>query len=184
MFDKDRFIESCKAAVPEGQKAMREVVAAAVCDPASIIKSLGEPQSAGLTPLYRSSDLTILQFVWSPRMSIFPHNHEMYSIVGLYVGREDNLFWRRHGAGIEAAGAKSLGPGEVATLGPDIIHSVTNPIGKRSCALHVYGGDFFDPPQPRKEWDHETLEEKPWSLDHAKALFREADARHALAEGI
>lgn len=184
MFDKEKFIESCRAALPEGQKAIREVMEAAVSDPASIVAALGEPQAAGLTPLYRSMDLTILQFVWSPRMSIFPHNHEMYAVIGLYAGREDNLFWRRREDCIEAAGAESLGAGEVTTLGPDIIHSVTNPIGKRSCALHIYGGDFFNPPKPRKEWDYETLEEKLWDIEHARALFREADARHALTAGL
>jgi len=76
-------------------------------------------------------------------MSLMPHNHQMFSVIGIYSGREDNVFWRRTGTSIEAAGAKSLGVGDVASLGRDIIHSVLNPIGKMTCALHVYGGDFF-----------------------------------------
>ena len=74
-------------------------------------------------------------------------------------------------------GARSLGAGDVATLDRDVIHSVLNPIGKMTCAIHVYGGDFFAPPVPRSEWDHETLTEQPWNVDHAKALFREAEVR-------
>jgi hypothetical protein len=62
-------------------------------------------------------------------------------------------------------------------LGHDIIHSVLNPIGKMTCAIHVYGGDFFDPPQPRSEWDHETLIEAPWNIDGVKSRFQEAEAR-------
>jgi predicted metal-dependent enzyme (double-stranded beta helix superfamily) len=99
------------------------------------------------------------------------------SNVGIYSGREDNIFWRRKETTIEAAGAKSLGVGDVATLGRDIIHSVLNPIGKMTCAIHVYGGDFFDPDEPRSEWDHETLIERPWNIDKVKSLFREAEAR-------
>ena len=78
---------------------------------------------------------------------------------------------------IEAAGAKSLGSGDVATLGSNIIHSVLNPIGKMTCALHVYGGDFFEPEEPRSEWDHETLQEQAWDIDRVRTLFARADAR-------
>ncbi len=176
-FDTDAFVEACKAARPEGQKAIREVVREALSDCQGISQALGEPLRAGITPLYRSPDLTVLHFVWAPVMTIFPHNHEMFSVVGLYSGREDNVFWRKTDEGIEAAGAQSLGAGDVATLGKDIIHSVTNPLSRRSLALHVYGGDFFDPPVPRKEWDHETLQERPWDLAHARLCFEEGDRR-------
>ena len=71
-----------------------------------------------------------------------------------------------------------MGPGQVATLGRDIIHSVANPISKLTSAIHVYGGDFFNPPQPRSQWDHETLVEQPWDMDHTRAVFRDADSRY------
>ncbi len=177
MFAEDRFIEDCKRAVAEGQKAVREIVAEALSDPAAVLAELGEPEHAGIVPLHRAPDLTIIKFTWAPCMSLMPHNHQMFSVVGIYAGREDNLFWRRTDATIEAAGAASLGVGEVTTLGRDIIHSVVNPIGKMTCAIHVYGGDFFDPPEARSEWDHETLEERPWALDGVRRLFREAEAR-------
>lgn len=177
MFDKDRFIQDCKDAVPEGQRAIREVVAKAVSDGAGVIAGLGEPEHAGITPLYRSRELTIINFVWAPYMCLMPHNHRMYAVIGIYTGREDNIFWRRTEVAIEAAGATSLGAGDVTTLGHDIIHSVLNPIGKKTCAIHVYGGDFFAPAEPRSEWDHETLIERPWNVERVKTLFQEAEAR-------
>lgn len=182
MFNKDRFIQDCIKAVAEGQGAVREVVAKAVSDSARVMSELGEPEHAGITPIYRSPDLTIINFVWAPCMSLMPHNHQMFSVVGIYSGREDNVFWRRKEGGIEAAGARSMGVGDVATLGRDVIHSVLNPIGKMTCAIHVYGGDFFDPADPRSEWDHETLMERPWNIDRVKSLFQEADARFNAAK--
>lgn len=178
MFAKDRFIEDCKRAVAEGQAAVREVVTEALSDPAAVMAELGEPERAGIVPIHRSSELTVINFAWAPCMSLMPHDHQMYAVIGIYTGREDNVFWRRRGAVIEAAGAKSLGVGDVATLGRDIIHSVLNPIGKMTCAIHVYGGDFFDPPQPRSEWDHETLEERPWDIDKVRLIFRDAERRY------
>jgi predicted metal-dependent enzyme (double-stranded beta helix superfamily) len=177
MFDKDRFIEACRVAVSEGQAAVREVVAEAVADPAAILAELGEPSRAGIVPLHRSPDLTVMNFTWAPCMSLVPHNHKMFSVVGIYAGREDNVFWRRSGQSIEAAGARSLGTGDVATLGRDIIHSVLNPIGKMTCAFHVYGGDFFGTAEKRSQWDHETLEERPWDIEDVKGRFRDAEAR-------
>lgn len=177
MFDKDRFIQDCLDAVAEGQGAVREVVTKAVAEPGQLMAAFGEPQHAGITPLYKSADLTIIHFVWAPYMSLMPHNHQMFSVVGIYSGREDNVFWRRTGTSLQAAGAQSLAAGDIATLGRDIIHSVLNPIGKMTSAIHVYGGNFFDPPEPRSQWDHETLSEGPWNIDQIKSLFQEAEAR-------
>jgi predicted metal-dependent enzyme (double-stranded beta helix superfamily) len=177
MFDKDRFIQDCIDALPEGQGAIRELVSKAVSDSAGVMSEFGEPEYAGIRPIYRAHDLTIIDFAWAPCMSLMPHNHQMFSVIGIYSGREDNVFWRRTEASIEAAGAQSLGAGDVATLGRDIIHSVLNPIGKMTCALHVYGGDFFAPDTPRSEWDHETLVERPWDIDRVKLLFQEAEVR-------
>ena len=186
MFRKDRFVEDCKLAVGEGQSAVRELVAEAVADPSAIIAELGEPTGAGVYPLYHAHDLTVINFVWAPYMTLPPHNHNMFAVIGIYSGREDNMFWRRidngagdgAGPGIEAAGAESLGAGQVATLGRDIIHSVANPIAKLTSAIHVYGGDFFDPPEARSQWDHETLVEQPWDMDHTRAVFRQAETRY------
>ena len=69
------------------------------------------------------------------------------AVIGVYTGREDNIFWRRvpgaAGGRIEAAGARSLGERDAEPLGRDIIHSVTNPLSRLTGAIHVYGGDFF-----------------------------------------
>src|SRR5919204_4128150 len=136
MFDLDRFKAECSAAVTDraALSAIREVVARAVEDPATVLKAVGEPVRSEVQTLHRSTDLTILNVVWGPRMTVMPHNHEMWAVIGIYTGREDNILWRRlpgdaHGR-IEAAGAKALSEREAFPLGHDIIHSVTNPIGR------------------------------------------------------
>lgn len=177
MFDKDRLIEDCVKAVGEGEGAISELVAAAVSDGARVIAELGPPTHAGINTLYRAPDLTIINFVWAPCMSLMPHDHHMFSVVGIYTGREDNVFWQRTEGGIEARGAKSLGTGDITILERDAIHSVLNPIGKMTCAIHVYGGDFFAPPEPRSMWDHETLVERPWDVERVKEVFAGAEAR-------
>jgi predicted metal-dependent enzyme (double-stranded beta helix superfamily) len=177
MFDKERFIEDCMQALSGGQRAVRDVVKRAVSQPSGIINTLGEPVHAGITPLYRSSDLTILNFAWAPCMNLMPHNHNMFAVIGIYTGREDNIIWRKTPDRIEATSAQSLGVGDVATLGQDAIHSVLNPLTKMTCAIHVYGGDFFAPDEPRSEWDSETLIQSPWDGAKVQQLFEDAEAR-------
>ena len=174
MFDLHTFIADCRAAVAvdHTHHAALEVMKAAFHDPDSILATLGEPTGPTIDPLYRSADLTVLNIVWGPHQTLMPHNHEMWAIIGIYTGREDNIFWRRvkdDPARVEAAGAKTLLAGDVAPLGKDIIHSVTNPLGRLTGAIHVYGGDFFA--EPRSEWDEETLAERPYNIDRLKAFF-------------
>ncbi len=115
----------------------------------------------------------MLNVIWGPRMTLMPHNHNMWAMIGVYGGREDNIFWRRlpddELGRIEAAGAKSLGPADVRPLGEEIIHSVTNPTSKLTGAIHVYGGDFFT--EERSEWDPETLAEQPYDVEKNMQFF-------------
>lgn len=177
MFDLDRFIADCRAALAAERthRHVREVVARAVVEPAAVLARLGEPTRAGLHKLYQSSDLSILNVVWAPMMTVVPHNHRMWAVIGIYSGREDNIFWRRLAGGkVEAAGAKALCTKDAEPLGDDIIHSVTNPIPRFTGAIHVYGGDFFSPAW-RSEWDPETLLEQPWDPERAVRRFEEAN---------
>jgi len=178
-FDLDQFIADCRAArdTDASHKLVREVVARAVCDPAAILKGLGEPKRAGLQKLYHSETLTILNVIWAPKMSVMPHDHRMWAVIGVYSGREDNIFWRRlpnERGKVEAAGAKSLSTGEAEPLGHNIIHSVINPIGRLTGAIHVYGGDFFR--AERSEWDPETLLEERYNVEKNMRLFEDANA--------
>ncbi len=179
MFDLDRFVADCRAALAEdsSHKSVREIVARAVAEPAAVLTALGEPSRGTIERLHHSDDLTILNVVWPPHMTIMPHNHQMWAVIGVYTGREDNIFWRRvseDGSKIEAAGAKSLCIKDAAPLGRDIIHSVTNPIPRLSGAIHVYGGDFFA--AARSEWDPETLSEQRYDVEKNMRLFDKANA--------
>jgi len=188
MFDLDRFTAECCAAAAEGdgQQAIREVLARAVEASRDVLNVLGEPRRAAVKTLHRSADLTILNVVWGPQMTVMPHNHNMWAVIGIYTGREDNILWRRvpddPSGRIEAAGAKALSERDAFPLGRDIIHSVTNPIARLTGAIHVYGADFFG--VPRSEWDPERLVEQPGDVQRTLRLFEESNRLYALGEGI
>jgi predicted metal-dependent enzyme (double-stranded beta helix superfamily) len=183
MFDLDQFIADCNTAVhaDRSHKLVREVVARAVSDPTAVIAGLGEPRRAEVQELYNSPELTILNVIWGPLMTIMPHNHLMWAVIGVYTGREDNIFWRRlpvEASGkVEVACAKSLGERDAEPLGRDIIHSVTNPLLRLTGAIHVYGGDFFS--VSRSEWDPETLLERNYDMEKNLRLFEAANRAYA-----
>lgn len=176
MFNLDNFIESCESAVTNNETHLeiKEIVEKAVSDPESLMKAVGEPSKTGASPIFSSSKLTIVNVVWAPWVTIYPHNHNIWAVIGIYSGREDNIFWRRISEDkqgrIEAAGARSLCLGDVTPLGPDIIHSVNNPIPRNSGAIHIYGGDFFHV-ENRSEWDPEDLTEHEYNAENVKNVL-------------
>ena len=67
-FDLDRFIGDLRAALGErSRQALREVVARAVSEPASLLRAMGAPDKAAVQVLHQAPDLTVLNVVWAPK---------------------------------------------------------------------------------------------------------------------
>jgi predicted metal-dependent enzyme (double-stranded beta helix superfamily) len=182
MFDVQRFVAQCRSALKEtdAAAAIREILARAVSNPGEVLAGIGEPKRATVQKIHVADELTIINVIWGPHMTIMPHNHKITAIIGVYTGAEDNIFWRRTGdpSGlIKAAGARSLRTKDVEVLGPDAIHSVTNPILRLTGAIHVYLGPFFT--VHRSEWHPETLCEGAYDIEKNMRLFEESNARLA-----
>jgi predicted metal-dependent enzyme (double-stranded beta helix superfamily) len=181
MLDLEKFVVDCRRAIAIDPSCchLRDVVSRAVADPSEVINAFGEPRRGQLQTLYRSPELTVLNVIWAPAMTIMPHDHRMWAVIGIYGGREDNVFWQRvlgHPQGqVEIAGVKTLETGETAVLDRDIIHSVTNPTRQLTGAIHVYNGDFFA--AERSEWDPASLVERPFDAGRAVRLFDEANLK-------
>ena len=176
--DLQPFIDDCVAANTEddAQAAVREVLARGVSDPRAMLLRVGEPVRAGITVHHRAADLTIFSAAWTPQMNLMPHNHKMWALIGIYTGREDNIFWRRSEDGVTAHDAEVLFEGDVGALPETAIHSVTNPLERFTGGLHIYGGDFFA--TTRSQWDPDTREESPSDGAVIRAIFEQANERY------
>ena len=177
MLNLDQFVADCRAALRQAspELAVKEIVERAVTSPSEVEAVLGTPREGKIGVLHHDHDLTILNVVWTPGMAVYPHDHRMWAVIGLYGGREDNTFYRRSPEGLQVAGAKQLETGNVAVLRQAIIHSVANPLRAFTGAIHIYGGDFFG--TPRSEWDRETLQEQPFDVARARKVFADANER-------
>ena len=165
-------------AYKDGQPGVEETLRKLASEPGKLVDTLGEPTKGGIRSLYNDSEITILNIVWAPLMVLRPHDHNMWASIGVYGGREDNVYWQRSEGSIAATGAKSLGRGDVGSLGKEGIHSVINPVPKLTAAIHVYGGDFFAP--GRSQWVGEDLEEAPFSQTGLVKHFMESNERFEL----
>jgi len=171
--DPDELVARCVEAIADGDPrlAVRSVLERAVSD-RHLADTVGA-RGTGLNALYNTAELTVLNVVWPPLVSLFPHEHRMWAAIGIYGGREDNAFYRRDGDTIVPSGGKALDEGDVLLLGDDAIHSVHNPARVHTGAIHVYGGDFFA--TPRSQWDAETLAEEPYDIADVQAEFQRAE---------
>ena len=183
MIDVDELIAACQDAVREAQPqlAVRDVLERTVRDPAAVLRAL-PAERAEVVALHASEELTVLHVVWAPGMRIRPHDHLMWAAIGLYAGQEDNAFYRRAGGQMVAAGGKQIRVGDVALLGADVVHAVTNPLRHCTAAIHVYGGDLTTCPG-RIEWDEQAQREVPYDFTASQRYFAEANAAMEAAAG-
>jgi predicted metal-dependent enzyme (double-stranded beta helix superfamily) len=101
----------------------------------------------------------------------------MWAAIGIYTGGEDNRFFRRTGDTLGVTGGKDLRARDVALLGDDTIHAVSNPTAEFTGAIHIYGGDFFT--TPRSEWRGEPYREQPYDVDYVVNYFDEANRTYS-----
>ena len=97
------------------------------------------------------------------------HDHGIWAVIGIYVGREQNVFHRHSEHGLNQHGSKELHTKDTVPMSASIIHAVTNPLDKITVAIHVYGGDSFA--TPRSKWDAKTFEVRPYDVEHTMRVF-------------
>lgn len=184
MFDFSRFAEACQTSLkmPDPADAVRKIMSDAMTVPTSIESALGteelnEGDSAKYVFLHQSPALTILKVVMPGNLLSPPHNHLIWAVIGIYKGRENNIFYRREGDRIVETGRRDLVAPEVMMLTPDVIHGISNPIAHQSYALHVYGGSLANP--ARSLWNPFTLKEEPFQIPALLNYEREMMQRTA-----
>jgi len=185
MFDLDGFVERCRrlAGEPHAPKRVLELMREAVADPEAVKKGVPPlaPNVGVLDePIFRSSELTVLNVALRPGGLSIPHNHAMWAVIGIYQGKEANTFFRRTEHGLEQSNHRTVETGEAMLLGADVVHAIENPLASLTLGLHVYGGDLLG--VERSMWRSEAGEESPYEVAQFYGWSRDrALARRALA---
>ena len=177
-FSVDAFLDDLHGACADAsaRHAVRDVVARAVSDPVALEQAFGPLVRGQSTALFRSDDLLVLHIVWPPEISVAPHEHNLWAVMGIYRGVEDNTFFRRTEDGrIERHGTVRLEPRDTRIMGEDAIHAVDVPTLAPTGAIHVYGGDLIT--VERSEFDPVTGAELPFDWRKSERQFAELNDR-------
>jgi putative acetyltransferase len=166
------FVGRCRSwlGAPDVAERVAEAVRTLVADPASRTDVSGaverlRPQPGAAAVIHRSDELTVLGLEVAAGFVSPAHEHRLWSVVGIYEGAEDNVFYRRTRDGIEETGRAVVRAGEAVALPADAVHRITNSGAEPLRALHVYGGDLFA--TARSEWDDATGAERPFGSSRA-----------------
>jgi len=164
-------IEKCQRALAteDPQASVEAILLEAAEDPALAEAVSRRTRFANLADLaiHRDENLTLLAGTLPPGFSAAPHNHNLWSVVSVCSGQEDNQFYERDGDGLKRTGEASVvAPGVLANTA-DVIHSICNPLDEPLLVLHAYGGDLFA--VERSNWDPVTLKEKPFDWQQVRS---------------
>lgn len=171
MSPRETFIDSIKTAnAAGGRDAVRDVLATALSGWSGAPDWIGPLEAGDFSVIYQADDLTIMNIIWPPGVITEPHNHNSWAVIGIYLGREDNLLWQRDGDGISPVGALTLAAGDTHVMDKDAIHSAFNPSQTMTGAIHIYEGNFLE--TPKSEWDPVTHEERPRLMAEKFAAFK------------
>ena len=115
----EEIVARCQEALTEHTPslAVRDVLAELVAEGIELEHALGPVHRGGITTLHNAADLTVLHVAWTPGMTLYPHEHRMWAVIGMYGGQEDNAFFRRAPAGLERAGGRERATGRRARPG-------------------------------------------------------------------
>jgi predicted metal-dependent enzyme (double-stranded beta helix superfamily) len=154
-------IEQCLEALaaPDPQGAVERILLAAAKDSVVTDAISSRTRFASLEDLaiHRSDRLTLLAGALPPKFRAGPHNHNLWSVVGVCAGQENNEFFEQNGKQLTPTGTASvIAPGVLANPA-EVIHAIHNPLDAPLIVLHAYGGDLFA--TPRSSWDPATHEE-------------------------
>ena len=166
----ENVVDDCLAAVGQSdpQAAVQSILERAAATPAiaDVIAERTAFQKLDDLAVHRSAELTVLAGALPPGFRAAPHNHNIWSVVAVCGGREDNEFFERDGDGLRQVGEASVVAPGVLANDPEVIHAIRNPLDTPLLALHDYGGDLFT--TPRSTWDAETHEEIPFDWESVK----------------
>ena len=143
-FDLEHLLEKLKSAAvkPDAAKSVRSILEQAVSEPAQVISGMPEFDENDVI-LFEDDTISIWYTRFMPGITVPAHDHQMSATIGVYHGSERNNFFENDPAGgIRKSGKVDLSAGDVLSIGPSAIHTVTCISEEPCCGIHVYLGNL------------------------------------------
>ncbi len=137
-FDLDVLVNQLKTAAtePAAATAIRSILQQTMSSPESVAAGMPEFEENDVI-LFEDDTISIWHCRFLPGVSVPPHDHQMSATIGVYCGTELNDFYKTDQAGgFRRSGNALLNAGEVLSIGPNAIHSVTCISEIPCCGIH------------------------------------------------
>jgi len=121
--------------------------------------------------IYESPTLEIRMFTMPPYYKTCPHEHGVWSIVGVLEGKEKNLHYRETKNGLAVSKIDEVNELEYITMNKNTIHSVYNNSTNITRSLHIYGGNLSENRQ--YFWEPFALEKLAYDREKYIALSQQ-----------
>ena len=178
MFNLQQFVDECRATLadPKPAQKVEALVKEAISEPAAVRNAFAKAEAVErqgpITFAWRDATLSVADVTTSPGLRSPAHNHKMWAVIGVYDGQEHNKFYRYEYGELLEKGERLLKKGDIAVLGPEVIHAISNPLSTDSSAIHVYGGDLVERPE-RSLWNPHTFDREDYEITQLIAYVKE-----------
>ena len=175
----EEFVKAAREAAsdPEPTKAVRKLLFDTLADGEAIADAIAAQEEDEIL-LHEDNTVSIWTCRFLPDRVVPPHEHKMDVHIGVFRGAEKNILYRRDAGALKLAKNKTVGTGEVFSLGADGIHAVTAGGDEPSLALHVYLGPLMQ--VERSLFDWETGDKVEFTMDNFHNMTKDRAAFEAL----
>ena len=177
-FSIEKFISEAREAAQSSEptRAIRRLLKKALENPGEIADANPLENDEKDVLLFEDDSVSVWITRFVPDIVIPPHEHKMNAFIGVFQGREKNIFFKRQSDGLKYTGSKVLATGQVLSIGGDGIHSVVADGNEPCCSLHVYTGPLSKTERSIFDWDsgspieftdknYESMKRSPRELD-------------------
>lgn len=175
IFDLEKMLEQLKAAAvaPEAANDVRSILEQLIANPESVALGMKEFEGDDAI-LFEDDTVSIWHTHFVPGMTVPAHDHQMSAVICVYRGSERNDFFENDPAGgIRKSGKAELSAGDVFSIGPNAIHTVTCISDEPCCGIHVYLGNLTK--VERSLFDVDAGEAMPFTDANYYRLVRPAE---------
>ena len=168
-------LEQLKAAAvaPDAPKVVRSILEQLVANPENVALGMKEFEGNDVV-LFEDDSVSIWHAHFEPGKTVPAHDHQMSAVICVYRGSERNdLFENDPAGGIRKSGKVELSAGDVFSIGPNAIHTVTCISDEPCCGIHVYLGNLTE--VERSLFDVEAGETMPFTDENYYRMVHPAE---------
>lgn len=171
-FNVETFVQDMReiATREDAPKALRAYIDTLMQDPRAVAAAF-PPDLTGDQILFEDASVSVWRTSFDPGVSVPAHDHQMSAVLCVYQGCERNDFFEADpSGGLRRSGQVVLEAGDVLSVGPRAIHSVTCISDQPALGLHVYLGQLT------------TVERSLFDIDRGTAMpFDDANYQALMA---